>query len=443
MYCGRNLFFFLASSSITSNATIVKLISGAFWKVNHTLTSLVVDFKQGSIVIIPSDLLSFCPCLKNLEYSIPHRLSDVLDDSARLDPHKSLLDMRLVAKSITEKDLERLLYCCQRLLRLRLTGADNTVFNPIDTLCPSLKIFGCNTDKYSHVQRLESLNGEQHADGLQQLNTHSGGVGVAASAILPLIHRNMHSLKALFVHIGRREDRPEMAQKYRDLELKNLRRLSFYGNNTKLIQPLILNSISTCTELTSFCITSSKDMPLVIRELISLPRLETLRISYPKDGAAGKKKLIQLLNRYANISKPGRHLKCVALRYCKTLITDAVLDSLAGVQSLEDIFFEGWSDITSHGMEKFYKKIGNNLTAIRLTELDVVNDSTLITISSNSDNLKRIELGKLKNLSDQGIKELVDRAPKLQTLNISNCVSITLTIINYAKTKLRYVTFTK
>ncbi|KAI8150433.1 hypothetical protein BJV82DRAFT_573575 [Fennellomyces sp. T-0311] len=223
------------------------------------------------------------------------------------------------------------------------------------------------------------------------------------------------------------------ALKLADLELKNVNNLAFRGDDSGIIQPLLLRSILSCSTLTHVAASASRDIPGLVNTLAVLPQLEFLEISHDHRTAAGEPDLIQLFKQYSNESRSKQRLKVIWLRYCKTIVTDNVLNALASIHTLEEIAFEGLSNVSTLAVDNVFKKLGKSVSEVRLTEMNIITDSSLLVIGKNLTGLKRIHLEKLKTVTDRGVKYLVEKAPNLESLALIKCESVTPKGISQAK----------
>ncbi|KAI8143349.1 hypothetical protein BJV82DRAFT_668971 [Fennellomyces sp. T-0311] len=433
-------FLKLKSLNLDGNATkhihsgIITPFSRAIWEIHGTLTKLVIKFdQQFSTVISPTDLLLFCPNLKCLEYSTISDLSYLTDELPPLEPHNHLVDLRLTANSITSQDLQKILPGCQQIRRLLLHGCNPTVLDAVSQLCPNIETFGYN----AQIDMIPELD-ERSTPGLRRLYTQNGGAPVPASTILPLIRRNQLSLETLYINVSGGDSPMDLIATYADLELKNLNRLTFWGDDGYIIQPLILRSISTCTTLNRFTIVESRDIAGIAQTLLVLPQLEYLSISYPRC-ATGEADLIRLFKKYASDPQSGRRLKSISLRHCRTIMTRDVLGALVDISTLKSITLEGASRVSTQGWNAFFKKLGDNILDLRLNQVDAITSSSLIAIGHNLTCLKHIRLEKLDKITGYGITELVEKSPKLESLTLVKCKSVTLDVIELTKKKVRNV----
>ncbi|KAI8138293.1 hypothetical protein BJV82DRAFT_299440 [Fennellomyces sp. T-0311] len=416
-------------------------VSGAFWQIRNTLTRLVLHFHQDSAVITLVDLLTSCSNIQSLEYSAPYsRLSDTIGELVLLNPHNALVDMQLTAQSITGTDIQKLFPCCQQVKRLILYACDITVLDVVDTVCPNLRTFGFNSD-LTEIQRLDDPDTNHPSPGLRQLYTNNGGTGVPAEAILPLIRRNMNSLKVLYGNISDGSSTRNLGVQFADIELENLSKLIFWGTISGLVQGVLLRSISACSALTRVEVIDCRHIKRLVDALVALPPLEFLGISHSKD-EIGEADLQRLFEYYAKYSPSARQFKATRLRDCPTIVTDDVVIALADIKTLEQIWFRNLSSVSSYGMHELLKKRCNSMVDIRLTEMDMVTDNTLSTIG-NVKNLRSIHLERLRNVTDLGIINLLSGAQKLESFTLEYCSTITSYAIAYAKQKVKNVVIVK
>ncbi|KAI8143357.1 hypothetical protein BJV82DRAFT_713554 [Fennellomyces sp. T-0311] len=402
------------------NTIMVMSITNAFWHIHSSLTKLVLHLNENSAEIALLDLLSACSNLTTVEYSTTSQLSKVAGELIPANPSTGLVDMHLKATSITGQDMQKLLPHCQQLRRLILCGGDTTVLDIVDRMCPYRETFGFNPD-VGEVQKLDHSDPKRVFPGLYRFYTKNGGLPESAPIFLPLIRRNMHALKTLYVNISAEDSPFNLTILYSNLKLGKLEKLTFWGDDTGIIQPLILRAISTCTMLTHTEAVVSRDIPGLVDVLMGLPQLEPFGLSHI-GSTVGEANLIQLL---------------------EIIVTDNVLTALARIDSLEDITLEGLPSASALGMVEFFKKLSSRVSKAKIVEIDAITDSPLIAIGNNMKDLKMIYLGKLKKVSDDGIIQLTEQLPKLQSLTLASCKHVTQKAIAHAKKEVKNVVVTE
>ncbi|KAI8148498.1 hypothetical protein BJV82DRAFT_663865 [Fennellomyces sp. T-0311] len=363
------------------NSAEMMPVTNAFWQMRDTLTKLVLHLNQNSTAIGLIYLLTACSSLKTLEYSTPSALSLVMGHLIPRKPHNSLLDMELEAGSITDQDLQKLLPYCEQIRRLLLRGCNTTVLDIVDKICPNLRTFGYNAQS-STVPKMDCSDTKDSSPGLYRFYTKNGGNPESASAVLPLIRRNMTSLKVLYVNSAATDSPANLATTYADLELKYLENLTFWDDSNGIIQSLILRSISTCTALEYVEAVELRNIPNLVNTLVDLPPLTSLGLSHIST-LTGETDLVRLFEFYAKYTKSGQQLNTVILRNCKFIVTDNVLASLADIKTLTHATFEELPQVSVYGVNEFFKKLSDNISVIKLNEMDAITNDTLIIIAGN------------------------------------------------------------
>ncbi|KAI8143350.1 hypothetical protein BJV82DRAFT_668972 [Fennellomyces sp. T-0311] len=416
-------------------ATIMPL-TNAFWRIHTTLTRLVLHLNQSGPVAPLIDLLSICSNLTSLEYSTTHQLSEVVGKVRGSIFYNTLVSMHLRAVSITCQDIQTLLPYCQQLRSLTLSGSnDVSILGVVDNICPNLCTFGYNP-QINKMEQLDHKNVEWYIRGLRQFYTNNGGTPVDASAVLPLIRRNMHSLETLYINITLYESRENLVAVYPSLVLRRLKSLTFWGNNPESIQPLLLRSISMCTMLTHVAAVESRNISSLVNALEALPQLESLEPSYTK-ATTGEQDLVRLLEKYSRDRCSPRRLRTVRFRYCKAnTVTDNVLATLANIDTVEKVWFAGLATVSERGLRTFFETSGR-ISDVRFTEMECWPFDIRSTRG-----LKDLHLEKLKvAVTEQRIADLVEQASGLQSLIIEKCRHVIQNPTRYTNGNVKSVQF--
>ncbi|KAI8150411.1 hypothetical protein BJV82DRAFT_587086, partial [Fennellomyces sp. T-0311] len=331
---------------------VVMPVSSIFWRIGGTLTSLILHLNQHMAMVTLAALLSSCSNLTTLEYSTLSNLSRMIGEVALLNPHNALVDMDVKAKYITGQDVQKILPHCPKVRRLLLNGCTVTVLDVVDTACQSLVTFGYNAQNDT-IPRLDVSDTARSVPGICHLYTSDGRKVIAASRILPLIHRNMHSLETLHINITAGASESHLKRAYADLKLENLKSLTFWGCGNGIVESLILRSIRSCTKLTHLGAISLKDIRGLTGTLVTLPQLEFFNMTNCKD-IVGETGLIHLFDKYTRNSQSKRRLRAVWLRGSISILSDNVLDVLADITTLEEIWFCRLQSVTTDGVESFF-----------------------------------------------------------------------------------------
>ncbi|KAI8150000.1 hypothetical protein BJV82DRAFT_6468 [Fennellomyces sp. T-0311] len=408
----------------------------ALSRMDSTLTKLELNLggTQNTPITLSHVLLAF-PRLKSLIYTTTSRLVESIGNTSLLDENHELVDMELDSKYIAGKDILPLLQKCRHMRRLLLNGCNTTVLHAVDMSCPALEILGYNT-RGNHVPELTQPTRQRTTFGLREFYTKNGSDPEFAAIILPLIRKNMATLKTVYMNISA-WGLHELSSMYADLRLDSVDKLTFWGDDSGIIQPLILRSISSCTTLSHLSVSASHDIPGLVDALTALPRLESLELSHIWS-SVGCTYLVRLFDAYAEDTRNIRPFRTISLGYCY-VVTDAVLAALSKIRSLENITLSNLRNVSTRGIDAFMNELSNTGTAnISLIEMDSIMDDQLIALGK-MERLRSINLDELKNVTDYGITEVVNEAQVLRKLTLTRCNSVTLRAIAHAKQKIKAV----
>ncbi|KAI8137596.1 hypothetical protein BJV82DRAFT_718013 [Fennellomyces sp. T-0311] len=426
-----------AAKHISTNS--VMSLTSVFWQMRYTLDELHLDFAWSAVPISLVDILFYCTCLETLLFSTSSAsLTAILGELDFLDPHGALIDMELRTKSMTGEELEPLLEKCQKLRRLTLNGATPTVLDAVNRSCPNLEIFGFNPS--FDLPELYELKPKAES-GLRAIYTANGGFGVPPGKFLPLIRKNMKTLETVYAnlsqtetHTGDEESFDHLNTFYKDLKLENLEFLTYWTDTAGDIQPLVLRSISSCTNLTRLSAVDTPNIPALVETLLNLPPLETLELSHIS-ATEGDESLVRLFKKYVTL--PNQKFRAFWFRYCHA-ITDSVLDAVAELKTLEEVTLTKLPNVSAKGIEEFLKKLGNKVTEVKLIEMQCATDAHIDALC-NLEGLKNVHLEYLTNVTDEGIRKLIDTVKSLRSLTLTECKSISKDTVLYAKRKIKKV----
>ncbi|KAI8139391.1 hypothetical protein BJV82DRAFT_250745 [Fennellomyces sp. T-0311] len=410
-------------------------LSVAFWQARSTLTTIKLDLGNNQHTITLADTLLTCTSVTDLSFKTTSPMATLGGDFLLLSDHHPLSNLELKSSSITGSDIEAMLQRCQKLRRLVMNGCDTTVLDMVNQHTPNLEILGYNHD-YETQQLQSTINTRP---GLRRIYTNDGGAPVPAAKVIPLIYKNMQTLEAVYVHLSEvsKRELQEFSAIYPNLKLESLSRLSFWS--TRGTQQLILQSIHETRTLTHLDVVNVHDLDRLIGVIMAMPPLTKFQVSYVKSSKCSTS-FIQLFQRYATMSLTQHSLTAATFRYCGA-ITDAVLDSMANITTLKQIFFCNLDNITTRGIIKFFDKVKDQLTDVKLAEMDAITDSSVVALGQVR-TLACIELERLFKVTNTGIRAIVEKGNgKLKKLTVTACplVSKNCVTSNYVKKHVKAV----
>ncbi|KAG2224501.1 hypothetical protein INT45_010567 [Circinella minor] len=418
----------------------------ALWQIRSTLTSFHIDIDSNENGITIAEILSSCSNLSDLFYSTACPLSTQSTDFTLLEENHlyNLINLKIKSSSITESDIERILKRCPKIRRLLMNGCDDiSILNTVDRLTsPNLEILGFNHPDNTTFP-IPELNKETTTTtaikkdaGLRVLYTNNDGTVFPASAILPLIYKSRTTLEDLVVNMSdvSPEELQQFKTQYPNFRLPNLTSLvtwPFRG-----IQDIIMPFIRYSTKLETLYTINVYDMDELINALMDMVTpLTDLTISFPHRITA---EFVRLFENYARLSIEAQSsLEYIKLRHFEE-ITDQTLAIFGNIKTLRKINFEELNNVSADGVLNLIKQLEQRLTYVRLAEMEIVDDG-MINYLSNIEDLTFMKLNGLKNVTDQGIRAVVDKKSNLTSfeLEVTNCPLVTEECISYAKQNLK------
>lgn len=411
-------------------------LSVAFWQARSTLTTIELDLGKNQHTITLADTLLTCTSVTNLTFTTASSMSTLGGDFFLLSDKHPLQNLELKSSSITGPDIEMLLQRCQQLRRLVMDGCDTTVLDMVYQHARNLEILGYNHD-YETQNLLPTISTQP---GLRRIYTNDGGAPVPATSILPILYKNMQTLEVVYVHLTEmaKRDLQQFNANHPFFKLETLSRLSFWSNRG--IQELILQSIHQTKTLTHLDVVNVYDLSKLIDVVMTLPPLTKFQISHVRSSRYSGN-FIKLFQRYALLSLSQESLNAATFRYCGA-ITDPALNSMADITTLQQVFLCGLDNVTTRGLIKFLYKLKDQLTYVKLAEMDTVTDSSVIALSQVQ-TLTCAELECLLKVSNQGILGFIEnRSNKLRKLIVKTCPHISkegIISVNFVKKNIQVV----
>ncbi|KAI8139366.1 hypothetical protein BJV82DRAFT_672646 [Fennellomyces sp. T-0311] len=425
-----------ASTTRKIRLNIATVLIG-LWQIRDTLTELSLEFANDENIITISEVLSTCTTLNDLSYTTGGLLSEALGDLTQLEHHPlSLLQLR--SEYITGGDVEGILRICEKLRRLVVSDCDDTVLDTVRQEALNLEILGYNTVYHVPYPEEETLDGQE--SGLRVIKTNNGGDAVDAFTILALIHKHMRTLHHIVACTSSFNDMAlqHLNTAYQDFKLENVVSLKFWCSAG--IQQFMLKAIRNTLTLRSLHVVHVHDLKALVDTLMKLPRLIAFKLTCVHT-TGNHASLVQLLEHYARLDDESRQLECVEFRDCFE-VTDEVLCTLTDIKAVKHITLWNLYHVTTAGVIQFIQDLTGNLTSLTIRYMDLITDKVMSTLGASRVFLKNVHLQDLKNITDQGLRDLVDRrSNRLNILIVKKCPFITAECIKYVKQKVNTVEY--
>ncbi|KAI9495642.1 hypothetical protein BDB00DRAFT_870189 [Zychaea mexicana] len=409
--------------------------------VSDTLTSLTVEITNDLRDITVAEILLSCNLLSNLIYQANSTIETCIGNFSMVSKNCGLTNLELKAKTINGPDIEEMLQSCQKLRRLVMNGCRTSVLGSINRCAPKLEILGYNTDV--SVPALKDLKKKTDSEepGLRVLYTNNGQAYVPTSAIFPLIYKSRYTLEELLACLTDLTA-PEVQQfntTYMYFKLPRVIKLNMWP--CAAIQPYLLRSIADSASLKHLCVIAPADIVELTRTIMNLGEpLVSFEIAHVQS-INGRPSLIQLFERYARLSETQKSLESVIFRYCAE-ISDPVLSALSGIKTLSEVTLRGLAHVTTQGIHGLITKLSDQLTRIELSGMNTITDDTMLVLG-NLCNIYFIVLNDLKNVTDDGVRGLINKIPQRQlsklTITIKKCPLINDICIQHATQKVKAV----
>ncbi|KAG2218998.1 hypothetical protein INT45_007660 [Circinella minor] len=404
-------------------------------QIENTLTYLDINvgFTCNPEISIAEVIATF-PYLTDLIFSSESRFYPQVEYfyDIMTTPHQYMINLELRASIILETDIKCIATFCPKLRRLVLNGCVNKVLHAIvecqNTTMKNLEIFAFNPDNIhppiptlstlsTKTQTMVNDNGIDESNeekGLRILYTNNGCTPVPTEDILPLIYQNRETLETIYACISRLTDieLEYLYNKYVNFELKKIKYLTIWL--AKGIQQWMLGAIKNSTSLVWLELVDIWDVNALMDTLIKMPPLYHIKLVAASMKPSDHKKLIQLLERYAQIANDGKtdSLRSIAIQFCDNVITDDILGTLGNIKTLEEVWLGGLTHTTSVvEIHTFIAKLGKQqLKGIYFDRISVITDTTIATVLGDMvDTLSYIKLKELEYISDNGIRALIDK----------------------------------
>ncbi|KAI9268002.1 hypothetical protein BDA99DRAFT_504586 [Phascolomyces articulosus] len=470
LQCMRNgLFKRIRSLTMTGCCTgdlrsSAFVLSTALWQARSTLRYFEIHIDDDFNKVTLTDILLVCSNITDLTYIAHNTLVDLRDQDliGLHNENLPLASLEVKSSNITKQTVKTILQRYIQLRRLVINGCDSSVIDSIDQYATeNLEILGYNTrnvptlqsqqqqqlslppspplDDYTQNQDIKQMDVTRGLRKIIAMNNDQGRM-VHTSTFFPIIYKNRKSIETISISLTDliRDEVQDINSAYPDFRLNRLTDITFWP--TPRLQRLLLQSIpSTITTLKHVTIRYSEDASDIYRMLLRLPPLETLRILSVDTTGLEKQCLVELFERYAQLSESSHgsvSLKTVSLWH-GDLVDDTVLSVLGDIKTLHHVTLWDLHSVTTQGLQDLMKKLYNQLTCIDIKAMSAVTDIVVAELGG-SDTLTTIGLDGLPKVTNQGIRALIDKKvsnPKLSSLTITNCSSVTDECIQYVKHK--------
>ena len=436
-------------------------VTNAFWRMQSTLTHVKLYVLEESQPVLPiMDLLSICTNLITLEYFTTSPFSDIVGHSIMTLPgmhSRPLRCLNIESVDLTKELIVPLLERCQELRVLCLDGCANDALAYIGNKCPNLEWLSFNHEHGFDINEVLSRNYNDGKLGLREMHAADAyGRYLHPNDALPIIEKYKQTLKTLDISFDPNNDdddddddddqlsatttmnQTNWVQRHKYLKLENLQQLTLSMiDGDEDVSSIILNSVKNSTSLTKVTTIGSYDMVPIANTLSSLSSLETLRLGNQQNHSSVEEEnsMCQLFNKLSSRREGtnSTRLKQIQLDGCNC-ITDHVLSAIAKVSSIVDISLYSLQTVTTAGIKNYFSKL-DKVTKLDLHDMDIITNGILTVIGNNMTSLQKLTLSELKNVTGDGIMNLIYKPTHntLKDLEITSCPFVTeVVMIEYA-----------
>ncbi|KAI9275919.1 hypothetical protein BDA99DRAFT_199014 [Phascolomyces articulosus] len=419
-------------------ANISIVLSG----IQNTLTHLNVDIQYNDTSITLSTILSTCNNLTDLTFSTSTELSTHVGNFASgFQEHQRLSNLELAAKSISGQDIEPIIRRSQQLRRLAINGGDISVLDIlIQTMPSNIETLGFNYST-QYLPPLEKGIEKRKEMGLLHLYIFTSTEPLCEMKMLQLLYKNKTTLETLYANTQgaiTKKDLATLYTRYPDFNLEKIKNIKYDGSPW-MIDEFLLQIIRQSTTLKKLILHGVSNMEKLADTLFEMPPLRCLDIwrsttitmtTVQPDNetiveTGGESSLIRLFEKYAQFSTTSTSLESLYL-FSSYEGSDDMLKTLAQIRTLKEINLFEAPSVSKSGITEFFCKIGPQLTKVNLGILDCVDDSVFAVLGEHGKNLSILHANKLRNVTDQGVRALVDKTSSTLTeLNLVGCSTVT------------------
>ena len=428
--------------------------TNALWETRNTLAKLdITDTDCVDIKIRVSDLLFYCKNLQTLSINVTCSLDTFIGEMEYLDgSYNTLIDVELKTSHTTGQSLRPLLQYCPKIRRLCLKQCTPDVVDVVDELHnENLEIFAYNPN--FKITSLEEKDKEFYdgPPGLREIYSSNGGFGAPTDSFLRLLRKNQKSLQIVFANMSitqEQEDRgepyPNFKPVYEQWHFERLQELHYWPDIYNVTPTMYLESIKFCTStsLKRFAAVSAPNIPIIVDTLMKLPPVEHIEffyVEYDDDNNYERSlALVELLETYAALPPFKQTLHTIWFGYCD-FITNDVLDTITQIKTIKIVYFTGTCTVPSHeSFLLFLQKIGHQLIEVMFVNIDHIGDDVL-NLLCEMEHLETITLDRITEITEEGIKRLVDNAKTLRDLTLDDCIVLSDDTISYINKKIKKV----
>ncbi|KAI7850152.1 hypothetical protein BDC45DRAFT_539514 [Circinella umbellata] len=451
----------------TENLNFFKsTLSDGLWRMNKTLKNLDVNVGTNGSEVTLANLLFISDALTNLRYqTFGGCLSNAIGDFCIVPEDHPLVSLDISNCNVRGPDIEVIIRKCRKIRQLMMDQCEVSVLEPISSLATNLEVlvlnhrdsiptvpdYGTdyNDNSNNKVQSVTNKKSTITSTGLKVLVSNSSFHYFSVSDLLPIIYKNKATLQSIFANVHG-DLSPSQTQQFDIIfpkfKLENV--TSIVINLPPRLQPFLLRSLSNSTSslanLGALNVIHINPLIHFLSKILDQQKqqqsfLQALKL-YNTDihsNITTKRNLIRLFKQYAKVSENGNSLRHVDIQYCHGMMDDILL-ALGEIKTLKTIVFTSLFDITSQGMYGFIKKLSRHqeVISISLGELNCVDDYLIASLGA-IESLTELQLERLRNVTGEGIRYLIDRkGSKLKTLILKDCFSVSQELICYAKEKL-------
>ena len=443
------------------------VLLNALRQLKPTLTALDIRFICTNVKVTIADLLFCCPGLRKLVFYSLGSFDSVLGNMEILgESRHKLVDVDFETR-LFDESLVKFLKSFPNIRKLSLKrGCVPENLDEVVEYCPNLEIFGYyfsygETDFREQSNHQEPYYYNSSSGGITEIFTRENGYGVPAANFIRLVRKNANSLRRLHANMSMTAEQrlagEPFAPQYPDYpnwQYTQLEHLTYYSDIYKATETVFRQALEFCTSLKELNLVDVSDLHKFVDTLITLPQLEAFSLSNIMDADGGDQALIKLFRAYADSdymlpvtatsssSLPAfqqrKKFNKFTCNYCSDIITDDVLDTLSGLETIKILEFSGtWTIPSGSSLQNCLNKMRNQLVEITLRNIDHVDDNTL-EILSKMDQLETVYMRDLENITPSGVTTLVDNAKSLRNISVLRCPQISKMPLTYIKAKVKF-----
>ncbi|KAI9484908.1 hypothetical protein BDB00DRAFT_933335 [Zychaea mexicana] len=395
----------------------------ALWQTKDTLQELcIVTVDENSPVAPIGVILSTCRNLQRLECR-QHRITATADGIGAVSTSRpsSLLELDLAFAQIDTAVLAPILRCCRKVRKLNIHSCQIEAIDLMRAFCPDVKSFTINVTAHDtpsteednqHIISSSSASKRttEPSMGLTHIMMHLTQERTADKPIR-LLTDNSNTLNNLSLTLPI-DNIPNLVQHWsplRSLVFSKLIRLdvTFGVVLSDVVATVIRHG---CPILEELFIGNTESISLDIFQAISqLRRLKDLKLAeIPYVNEQG---MIQMFESFAGRQQGQERactLRAIELSGSEFEVSDAILQALADIPSLERIYMSELTTMDRYAFDRFARKLRERsppIHTLHLSDLECVSEEAIIDLSA-VESLRSVELFGLRHVTSQSIEKL-------------------------------------